>query len=343
VLKLYPKGRRSWRRMIIMWSGVVLILVIGGCYMISMPGKSYTGPLEQLTDQEGRVRWGLEQHLKVLAGDIGERNLLEYESLEKTAAYISSQFESLSFQVSCQEFEVLRRTVRNIEVELAGESRPEEIVIGGAHYDSVPGWPGANDNGSGVAALLEIARLLKQKQGARTLRLVAFVNEEPPYFQSEDMGSFVYARRCKQRDENIVAMISLETIGYYSDQEGSQSYPPPFNLVYPSKGDFISFVGNVSSRGLVRDCVASFRRHTKFPSQGGALPSWISGIGWSDHWSFWEMGFPALMVTDTAPFRYSYYHTPSDTLDRVDYDRTARVTAGIARVVSELAEMGEQK
>jgi len=343
VLKLYPKGRRSWRRMIIMWSGVLLILVIGGCYMISMPGKSYTGPLEQLTDQEGRVRWGLEQHLKVLAGDIGERNLLEYESLEKTAAYISSQFESLSFQVSCQEFEVLRRTVRNIEVELTVEYRPEELVIDGAHYDSVPGCPGANDNGSGVAALLEIARLLKQKQGARTLRLVAFVNEEPPYFQSEDMGSFVYARRCKQRDENIVAMISLETIGYYSDQEGSQSYPPPFNLVYPSKGDFISFVGNVSSRGLVRDCVASFRRHTKFPSQGGALPSWISGIGWSDHWSFWEMGFPALMVTDTAPFRYSYYHTPSDTLDRVDYDRTARVTAGIARVVSELAEMGEQK
>jgi len=212
----------------------------------------------------------------------------------------------------------------------------------GAHYDSVSGSPGANDNGSGVAALMEVARLFAQKRFARTVRFVAFVNEEPPFFQTHQMGSWVYAMQCREKKEKIKAMLSLETIGYYSDQMKSQYYPFPFSLFYPNKGNFIGFVGNLSSRNLVRRCVESFRKHTQFPSEGAAAPGWITGIGWSDHWAFWKEGYPAVMITDTALFRYRHYHSITDTPDKIVYDRTAQVVAGISRMVAELAkEEGE--
>lgn len=155
------------------------------------------------------------------------------------------------------------------------------------------------------------------------------------------MGSVVYAKRCRERNENVVGMLSLETIGCYSDAKGSQKYPAPFNLFFPSRGNFIGFVGNRGSKRFVRDVVKSFRRHTKFPSEGVAAPERITGIGWSDHWAFWQQGYPGLMVTDTAPFRYVHYHEPTDTPDKIDYDRTARVVAGMARVVTELADREE--
>jgi Zn-dependent M28 family amino/carboxypeptidase len=166
---------------------------------------------------------------------------------------------------------------------------------------------------------------------------VAFVNEEAPFSYSELMGSRVYARRAHARNEDIVAMFSLETIGYYSDTAGSQSYPFPFSLFYPDAGNFIGFVGNAMSRTLVRRVVASYRRQTHFPSEGIAAPEWVTGVAWSDHWSFWREGYPAVMVTDTAPFRYPYYHTAADTPDKIDYGRLARVVAGLASVISELA------
>jgi len=139
------------------------------------------------------------------------------------------------------------------------------------------------------------------------------------------------------REERIVAMLSLETIGYYRDEKGSQMYPPPFSLFYPAEGNFIAVIGNLGSVALVRKCLATFRREVKFPSEGAALPEFITGIGWSDHWSFWKQGYPAIMVTDTALFRYPYYHSPEDTYDKLDYDRLARVTSGIEIVVRELA------
>ena len=187
-----------------------------------------------------------------------------------------------------------------------------------------------------MAATLALARAFAGRHGERTLRLVFFVNEEPPHFQTASMGSWVHARRCRQRGEKVVAMLSLETIGYFSDEAGSQRYPAPFSLFYPSTGDFIAFVGNYASRRLVREVVGSFRRRARFPSEGGALPGFIPGIGWSDHWAFWQEGYPALMVTDTAPFRYPYYHSVYDTPDRLDYDRMARVVSGLEGVVEDL-------
>ena len=165
------------------------------------------------------------------------------------------------------------------------------------------------------------------------------MNEEPPFFQTGQMGSVIYAERSRKGGENIVAMLSLETIGYYTDEPGSQKYPPPFSLFYPSTGNFIGFVGNFSSRPLVRKVVSIFRRSASFPSEGAAIPDFITGVGWSDHWAFYRAGYPALMVTDTGPFRYPYYHDSQDTPDKVDYDRMARVVAGLEKVVGQLVEV----
>ena len=305
--------------------------------MVRMPRSSYSGPFLELTDQEREVQERLETHVKVLAEEVGERNIWTYAALEEAADYIDRSFCELGYSTASQTYKVEGKTVRNLETEVKGASTPQEIVVVGAHYDSVTGCPAANDNGTGVAGLLELARLVAGKKFSRTLRLVAFVNEEPPFFQTGRMGSLVYARRCKQRGEQIVGMLSLETIGYYSDEKDSQQYPFPFSMLYPSTGNFIAFVGNMGSRGLVHDVVRSFREHTQFPSEGLAAPGGITGVGWSDHWSFWKQGYPALMVTDTAPFRYRHYHLDSDTPDKVVYDHMARVVVGLAKVTAGLA------
>jgi Zn-dependent M28 family amino/carboxypeptidase len=304
---------------------------------INMPGRSFKGELPPLTTEETEIARGIKAHVQMLAGEIGERNFWHYEKLEQAAAYIEHTFRKLDFEPARQEYVAYQKTFANIEIESRGTSKPDEIIVVGAHYDSVRNAPGANDNGSGVAAMLEIARLLKDKKLPRTIRYVAFVNEEPPFFQTNDMGSVVYAKRCKERAEKVVAMLTPETIGYYRDEKGSQKYPSILSMFYPNVGNFIAFVGESGAEKLVTRCVGSFRSHTKFPSVGGAAPASIEGVGWSDHWSFSRQGYPALMITDTAPFRYPHYHTPQDTPDKIDYERTARVVAGLARVVEELA------
>jgi Zn-dependent M28 family amino/carboxypeptidase len=208
----------------------------------------------------------------------------------------------------------------------------------GSHYDSVVGTVGANDNASGVAATLELARLLKGNKLRRTVRFVFFVNEEPPYFQTEQMGSLVYAHQLRRDGIPVAAMISLETIGFYSDARGSQKYPALVSLFYPSRGNFIAFVGNDESRDLVRRAVRRFRESARFPSEGIAGPPTLPGVGWSDHWSFWQEGYPAIMITDTAVFRYPYYHTALDTADKVDFEKMARVVDGVRNVVASLSE-----
>ena len=211
-------------------------------------------------------------------------------------------------------------------------------MIVGAHYDSVDGAVGADDNATGVAATLELARLLKGTRLRRTVRFVFFVNEEPPYFQTENMGSLVYARQLRRDGVPVSAMISLETIGFYSDAAGSQKYPSLLSIFYPSRGNFIGFVGNSESRDLVRRATRRFRESAQFPSEGIAAPATLPGVGWSDQWSFWQQGYPAIMITDTAIFRYPYYHTPLDTLDKVDFRKMARVVDGVRNVVAFLAD-----
>ncbi len=323
-----------------------------GCMSINMPGKSYSGPIE-FSAKEKALSKELKRDVAILADEIGERNLEHYDNLCKSAEFIKNSFKEAGYKVRVQEYKapkgILSRSWKdtgyedqvycNIEAEAKGAALPEEIIIVGAHYDSapVPGCRAANDNASGVAATLALARHFAAKKLKRTIRFVAFANEEPPFFWTKAMGSYVYAKDCKEKKEKIVAMLTPETIGYYSSEEKSQKYPFPVGLLYPSKGDFIAFVGNSASSDLVKKCVKTFRETTNFPSQGGALPIIIPRIGASDQWSFWQMGYPGLMVTDTAPYRYPFYHTSSDDPDKLDYDSMAKVVFGLEQIIGTLA------
>ena len=310
--------------------------------MFKMPGKSYSGPLPPLSDAEAVLREELVVDVAKLAGEIGEKNIWHYENLTAAADYIRNSLTEAGYVVQLQDYQVEGKICYNLGAEITGTKEPERIVVVGAHYDSVYGSPGANDNISAVTATLALARRFTDKRPACTLRFVFFVNEEPPFYQTNQMGSMVYAKSCRAKGENITAMLCLETIGYYSEQPHSQKYPFPFNFIYPAKGNFIGFVSNLSSRKILHRVVGSFRKKCSFPSQGGAIPQIVPGISWSDHSSFWQQGYPAIMVTDTAPFRYPYYHTPEDTPDKIDYERLARVVWGLGAVVAELAGLADR-
>lgn len=306
--------------------------------MIFMPGKSYAGDLPVLSTTAQVLKTQLQADIEQIAGVIGEHNYLHYDNLVAVADFIEQSFAEAGYEVQSQEYEANGQIFRNLAVEIPGSDKADEIVVVGAHYDSVAGSPGANDNGSGVAAVLALAKALAGQNFPRTLRFVTFTNEEQPFAHTEKMGSFVYAKACRDRNENVVAMLSLETIGYYSDQPGSQQYPLGLlEKIYPITGNFVAFVGNIASKRLVQQVVGSFRRHAQFPSQGTALPANIAGVDWSDHWSFWQHDYPGLMVTDTAPFRYPYYHTPEDTADKLDYHRLALVVQGLEHVITDIA------
>ena len=316
---------------------VVLLAFVGWWLMIGIPGKSFRATPPPLTEDELKLRDELRADVRKIAGEIGERNLEHYQQLRAAADFIEQSLTLAGLPTRRDGYEVGGKLCENVEGELRGSS--PEIVVIGAHYDSVIGSPGANDNGSGVAALLALARRFAGKPTTRTLRFVAFANEEPGHFQTEEMGSWVYAQRCQQRKERISAMLSLETIGYYSKAPGSQKFPVAgLGLVYPSAGDFIAFVGNVAFRSLVRQTLAVFRQHATLPSEGAALPSNIPGVGWSDHWAFWQHGYPAMMITDTAPFRYPHYHAATDTPDQLDYEAMARLVTGLQPVLEELTK-----
>jgi hypothetical protein len=316
---------------------VLAVLTLLWWFGMRMPGKNVS-KAGLLSPDEIALRQELRTDVQKLAGEIGERNMWHYDQLNAAVDFIEGSFSQAGVRTRKDSYQIQGQSCHNLEAEVSG-SRPEIIVIG-AHYDSVFGSPGANDNGTGVAATLALARRFADKKPQHTLRFVAFVNEEPPYFLSDEMGSLVYARRCNERGDKISAMISLETIGYFSDAPNSQRYPSPgLGVFYPRIGNFIGFVSNVRSRALLRRVIALFRKHAKVPSEGAALPAFVPGVSWSDQWSFWQHGYPAIMVTDTAPFRYPYYHSSNDTPDKLDYDRFALVVSGMERVIEDLDKL----
>ncbi len=339
-LRLTPVSRRGWQRLALRWLLILLLFFAGLSYVVVMPGDSHRGPLEPLSSPARDLQGRLQEHVRQLATRIGERSIWRVEGLEAAADYIQGHLERSGYAVATQPVPVQGLSVRNLEAQIQGGALADEILLVGAHYDSVHGSPGANDNASGVAALLELARMMAARRSARTVRFVAFVNEEPPFFQTSAMGSRAYAKRARARGENVVAMLSLETMGYYTREPGSQRYPFPFRYFYPDRGDFIGFVGNLSSRHLVRRAISSFRRNAAFPSEGIAAPAWITGVGWSDHASFWTEGYAAIMITDTALFRYEHYHAATDTPDKLDFACLARVVEGLDHVMQDLASDG---
>jgi Zn-dependent M28 family amino/carboxypeptidase len=279
----------------------------------------------------------LAAHIETLATKIGERNVWNSDALERAATYIENTFGSAGYQARRQNFDADGVRVSNIEAVLAGTSLDSPALVLGAHYDSVRGCPGANDNGTGVAAVLELARRFARRPRRRTIRFVAFVNEEPPFFQTPLMGSVFYARAARSRRERLIGMLSLETIGCYSDVRNSQKYPISVRGLYPDTGNFIAFVSNLTSARLLMRARRAFRSRTAFPVQCAALPALVPGVGWSDQWAFWQSGYRAMMVTDTAPFRYPWYHTPYDTPDKICLRHFAQVVDGLEHVVDVLA------
>lgn len=287
---------------------------------------------QMIDDLEARLR----RHVVALADEIGPRNVFMPDKLNAASDYVRTFWKSTGYRVSAQTYIVQNTACHNLAVEIPGESEPEEIILVGAHYDTVSWSPGANDNGSAVAALLEISRLFSQELSAKTLRFVAFANEEPPFFKTSQMGSLVYAKECRSKKEDIVAMVCLETIGYYRDEPKTQKYPFPLSFFYPDKGNFVAVVGNLSSKPLVKSFTRKFMEESDFPVECAAPFGFITGIDWSDHWSFWQCGYPAIMITDTALFRYPYYHSSQDTSDKIDYHGLAMVTHGVYKVLSRM-------
>jgi Zn-dependent M28 family amino/carboxypeptidase len=271
----------------------------------------------------------LRGHVSHLALEIGQRNIFHPQALHAAADYIRSEWLAQGYAVNSQRYQAKEVESENLEVSQPGKTKPEENILVGAHYDTVKGSPGADDNASGIAALLELSRLFASVKTEYALRFVAFTNEEPPFFFWGQMGSAVYAKTAKARGEKIRLMISLEMLGAYSDQSGSQGYPPFLKHFYPDRGNFIAMVANRASREELRRLVAAFQMHSDFPVESLATFELVPGVAWSDHLSFWRQGYPALMVTDTAFYRNVAYHTAADTPEKLNYPAIARVVTGL--------------
>jgi len=287
----------------------------------------------------------LEDYVRVLSGKIGERHAGKPSALQAAELFVESTLgpSNIGYPVQRRTYQARGEQYANLEAVLPGRDLSDEVVVIGAHYDSAPGSPGADDNASGVAVLLALAERFAGKPQQRTIRWVAFTNEEPPWFQTEDMGSLRYARELKREGVDVAAMLALESLGYFRDEAGSQQYPPPLSKLYPDTANFVGIVGNLANRSLVKFVHGVMSASGRIPVEKGAFPELVPGVGWSDHWSFWQAGYPAVMVTDTAPYRNPHYHANSDRPDTLDYRRMAGVVEAVERVISDLANLPRER
>ena len=333
----------------ITWFGILVgVMSTFGCSM----AKYEPGKLPVITENEKAMGRAIEGDLKFLTADVGMRNGLsegDYARLCRSADWIEGQFKEMGYVVNRQSYEVKGQNLtvngkpyfkdkqfHNLVAEKKGSG--EGIVILGAHYDAVNGSPGGNDNGSGVGVMMEVARAMAKEKCKKTIRFVAFTNEEPPFFQSADMGSLVYAKMCKARNDKIEAMVCLDTVGYFTDVKGSQKYPISIGKwLYGDRGNFLMFVSDFSSSDLTNKTAKLFRDKATINCEKAVFPDFVREVGFSDQWSFWQMGYPAVMVTDTAFNRNNAYHTTRDTMNLLKMDDLGRVGQGIMGVMRELA------
>ncbi len=269
----------------------------------------------------------LEKHVRVLSEQMIPRSHAHPQMLSRVAAYIASRLESYGATVSEQVYHVAGHTYKNVIAEFGPADGP--LLVVGAHYDAVGSTPGADDNASGIAGLLETGRLLASSDPDRRVVLVAFTLEEMPYFGGRKMGSAVFAQSLVDAGDEVSLMINYEMIGYFTEQPRSQSYPSLLlHLIYPSRGDFIAVVDQVFSRQAAH-LKRWMSRATEVPVYSINAPAWLPGVDFSDHRNFWAHDYPAVMVTDTAFYRNRAYHTAEDTADRLDYQRMAQVVYGV--------------
>lgn len=283
--------------------------------------------LESSHFQKDAVIENLYQHVGYLSVRVGERHLWREGSLDRAAGYIESTLTSFGYSVQRQTYSCYGKNVSNLIVEKTGVG--QEAVVIGAHYDTVPGTPGADDNASAVAGLLELARLHRDLPSIKSLLFVAFVNEEPPCFGFPNMGSLIYARSLKEEGRWVEVMVSLEMIGYFR-KERIQNYPlPGMSLFYPRRGDFIGVVGNFPSAKHVIRMKKGIRKHSTIDVRSLVAPEFFGGINLSDNFSFWRNGYRAIMVTDTSFFRNPHYHQETDTIDTLNFEKMAEVVKGL--------------
>ena len=312
---------------------ILLLVLIAFWFWVTQPLLSRATPNSQRTVDPSR----LEAHVRKLSIELGPRDAGHPESLDQVAAYIKSEFSQTGAFVSEQGYRVKGRSYRNV-IAYFGQETEERIVVG-AHYDTAGALPGADDNASGVAGLIELARLLSQQQLKVRVELVAFSTEEPPYYRSTGMGSYVHADSLRQQNVRVRAMFSLEMIGCFSDAPNSQHFPVGLlSGFYPSTGNYIAVVGRLNDVSLVRRTKAAMRNAAPLPVYSINAPQFVTGVDFSDQRNYWRMGYNAVMITDTAFYRNRNYHTAADTAEKLDYKRMAMVVEGVYATVSELAQ-----
>ena len=322
---------------------LLLVSILSG--LLGLVTQPFAFPISSVSPEVSAAR--LEAHVKHLSVDLYPRSFDQLRNIERAAEYIHSELTDIGADVSVQDVPVQELTYRNIIAHFGPESGP--LLVIGAHYDShgdasegakhplgyapETHTPGADDNASGVAGLLELARLLQQNPPRRPVELVAYTLEEPPHFRTEHMGSAWHARSLAKAEREVQLMLSLEMIGFYSDEEGSQHFPlPGMGLVYPEQGNFIALVGRLGDFQVIRRVKSIMSGVTDLPVVSINAPGIVPGVDFSDHLNFWGVGYPALMITDTAFYRNPNYHRAGDTYEKLDYRRMAKVVQSVYAV-----------
>jgi hypothetical protein len=310
----------------------IAFLFLSYWYMMKCEGNWRGDPLEKKMKMEFiEIKKGMESDIEYLQilGPRNSENDASYKQLRKCEEWIRQRWESQGFTVKKHTFSVEGKDYSNLEIEIKGRTLPSEIIIISAQYDTLPDSPGANNNGSGMAILFAVSNLLRNYNPDRTIRLIEFVNEEDPFFGSEKMGSYQYAKKCRQKGEDIRVMLSLDALGIYKNETGSQKLPFPFSMFYPDRGNFLAFIGNLNSRKYMKEATRGFKKGSSFPIEAGVVPKWVEGAGWSDHLSFWKFGYPGIMVTDTGGFRSPSHTTKEDTMEKLNFEAMSRIVIGM--------------
>ena len=329
--------RAGWKVRVVRTLALLAAPVVAFAIWIeSMPSRTLDRPLADLTraaevDRADRLRASVVA-LATTGGRRGSGLVLAADWIEASWADLDLQVTRLPYELSGGD------EVVNLQVVLPGRDRELPCLVVGAHYDTFGNTPGADDNASGVALLLELSRDLRESSLARDVRLVAFACEEPPYFDTAEMGSARYVAALENAGVPVLAMVSLESLGCFRDAAGTQSYPAGLSWLFPGRGHFVAVVGDVGSRRLASRTARLLIDHGTLPVESAALPSFLPGVDWSDHRSFRARGIPAVMLTDTAPFRNPHYHRRTDTPETLDYRAMALLADALPRIVEELAE-----
>ncbi|MBP1735287.1 MAG: peptidase [Deltaproteobacteria bacterium] len=326
------QSRKVKRVLLVLVLLIIVFLLFSYWYMMKCEGNWRGEPLEKKMKMELiEIKKGMESDIEYLQklGPRNSENEKTYNQLRQCEEWIRQRWESQGYVVKKHTFSIREKEYSNLEIEIKGRTLPSEIIIISAQYDTLPDSPGANNNGSGIAILFQLSQLLRKRTPDRTLRLLNFVNEEDPFFGTEMMGSFQYAKRCRQQGEDIRVMLSLDALGVYKNEPGSQRLPFPFSIFYPDRGNFLAFIGNLQSRKYVKEVTKGFKKGSSFQIQAGVAPEWAKGGSWSDHSSFWKFGYPGIMVTDTGGFRSAHHTTKEDTIEKLDFEAMSRIVIGM--------------